>query len=734
VGCAVFPRLIAVPRVPFMSKQRLARRYPLLLRSRHVGRKRIHRCAVTRGFGKSQFSRQPNVFENSILVRLPKLLALRTNHLNHDRLWSHPKLRKHSTHKIFRAAQYTFRAHRHSVSSSRGLCQDCIRVEEEVLGKAYDSRLMRRLLTYMKPYRKLVLGALGCLILYSLLQVCAPILTKIAIDRYLNPDPQAGTWLGPYLSARPYEGLFQISLLYLFVLAGTFVTDFGETYLMQKTGQFAMFDLRRDLMTHLQRLDPAYYDHNPVGRLVTRVTTDVDALNDMFSSGIVTILGDVLTLSFIVIAMLRLSAPLTGLMLAVMPVVVAVTWLFRSIVAVNYRRIRIAVARINSYLNEHIVGIAVLQLFNREEKSELEFHEINRQHMDAYKNTIAAYGWFYPAVEFLSYVSLAAILSYGGFHVSALHAPGDPTLGIVAAFLQFGMRFFRPIQDLSEKYNILQSAMAAADRVFRLLDTPVHIVTPAQPLHLSGAAGAIEFDHVWFAYNDEDWILRDVSFRIEPGETVAIVGHTGAGKTTIVSLVLRFYDVQRGVVRVGGIDVRQLDPTELRRHFGVVLQDPHLFAGSVGENIRLGTENIRDEDVESAAEQVNLTAFIRSLPRGLDEPVHERGASLSTGQKQLIGFARALAHRPRYLILDEATSGVDTETEMRVREALGRLVEGRTAVVIAHRLSTVQKADRIFVMHRGQLRETGTHRKLLGLRGLYWRLYQLQYKDQEIRA
>jgi ATP-binding cassette subfamily B multidrug efflux pump len=384
----------------------------------------------------------------------------------------------------------------------------------------------------------------------------------------------------------------------------------------------------------------------------------------------------------------------------------------------------VAIARINSYLQEHVTGIVVLQLFNRERKSMAEFEEINRQHMDAYKDTITAYGWFYPSVEFLAYLALALILSYGGFRVKQ----GAISLGVVVAFLQYGLRFFRPLQDLSEKYNILQGAMASSERIFKLLDTPVEI---------SGAGGReatsyeIEFEHVWFAYKDEDWVLRDVSFTIRPGETVAIVGHTGAGKTTLTSLLLRFYDVQRGAIRIGGVDVKEMDPLQLRREFGVVLQDPYLFAGSVGDNIRLGTESVTDIDIESAAEQVNLMDFIRSLPEGFEQPIRERGNSLSTGQKQLIGFARALAHRPRFLILDEATSSVDTETEFRVREALSKLVEGRTSIVIAHRLSTIQRADGILVMHKGQLRESGTHQELLLQRGIYWKLYQLQYKDQE---
>jgi ATP-binding cassette subfamily B protein len=499
---------------------------------------------------------------------------------------------------------------------------------------------------------------------------------------------------------------------------------------MQYTGQRAMFDLRRELMAHLQRLDIAFYDRNPIGRLVTRVTTDVEVLNELFSSGLVTILGDVLTLGFIIAIMFQLSPALTGIMLAVMPFVILTTVVFRRTVATSYRRIRIAIARINAYLQEHIVGMVVLQLFNRERKSGEEFDRINRQHMDAYKDTIIAYGWFYPIVEFLSMLALAAIIAYGGRQVQI----GVLKIGTVVAFLQYAQRIFRPIQDLSEKYNILQSAMASSERVFKLLDTPAEILSPRVAQQVPVAGGSIEFDHVWFAYKDEDWVLRDVSFRIAPGETIAIVGHTGAGKTTMISLLLRFYDVQRGGIRVGGVDIREMDPLELRRHFGVVLQDPYLFSGTIEDNIRLGTGGITPNDVEEAAEQVNLMDFIRSLPDGFAQSIRERGSSLSTGQKQLVSFARALAHRPRFLILDEATSSVDTDTEFRVRDALTKMVEGRTSIIIAHRLSTIQRADRILVMHKGQLRETGNHQELLAMRGIYWKLYQLQYKDQERQA
>jgi ATP-binding cassette subfamily B protein len=605
-------------------------------------------------------------------------------------------------------------------------------VEEEILAKAYDSRLMRRLLRYLWPYRRLIAVALVFLILNSILQVAGPLLTKIAIDRYLAPNPaRIITPIDRFLTSDPLAGLTQVALLYMAALFGIFLFEFAQMFIMQYIGQKAMFDLRRELMTHLQNLDVAFYDRNPVGRLVTRVTSDVDVLNELFASGLVTILADLLTLAFVVFTMFKLSPALTGIVLAVLPFVILATVLFRRAVAHSYRKIRLAIARINAYLQEHIVGITVLHLFNREKKSREEFDEINRQHMLAFKDTIVAYGWFYPVVEFLSALALASILAYGGWQVER----GGITIGVVVAFLQYATRFFRPIQDLSEKYNILQSAMASSERVFKLLDSKVEIATPAGPRQrLPETTSRIEFDRVWFAYKDEDWVLRDVSFCIDPGETVAVVGHTGAGKTTLISLLLRFYDIQKGSIRVGGVDIRQVDPLDLRRRFGVVLQDPYLFTGSIEDNIRLGTDNITREEIVAAAEQVNLMDFIHSLPDGFRQPIRERGSSLSTGQKQLISFARALAHNPRFLILDEATSSVDTETELRVRDALANMVEGRTSIVIAHRLSTIQRADRILVMHKGQLRESGAHQELLALRGIYWKLYQLQYRDQEMKA
>ncbi len=609
-------------------------------------------------------------------------------------------------------------------------------MEEEVLGKAYDGRLMRRLLTYMRPYKTAVAAALVILLFDSLIQISGPLLTKLAVDRYLVPSHPLSsqltvkTPLDNWLASDAWTGLTQLAFLYLLTVIFGFVLDFGQTYLMQWTGQKAMFDLRRQLMTHLQTLDLSYFDKNPVGRLVTRVTTDVDVLNDLFASGLVTIVGDLLMLTFVIIAMLRLSPGMTGLMLAVMPLVLLVTIQFRKTASQSYRRIRVAIARINAYLQEHVAGIVVLQLFNREEKSKEEFSQINRDHMEAYKDSITAYGWFYPVVEFLGMMALALLMAYGGFRISQ----GALTLGVLVAFFQYGMRFFRPIQDLSEKYNILQGAMAASERIFKLLDTKPDIISPAAIVPFPAGSVDIEFDHVWFAYKDDDWVLRDVSFRVAPSETLAIVGHTGAGKTTITNLMLRFYDVRRGAIRIGGIDIRDFDLLELRRRFGVVLQDPYLFTGTVGSNISLGTASITTEEIEAAAERVNLRDFVDTLPSRFETPVRERGNGFSTGQKQLISFARALAHNPRILILDEATSSVDTETELRVREALSRLITGRTSVVIAHRLSTIQRADRILVIHKAQLREIGTHQELLAHRGIYWKLYQLQYKEQELQG
>jgi len=638
--------------------------------------------------------------------------------------------------------------------------------EEEVLGKAYDSRLMARLLKYLRPYRWQVAIALASIVLKAFADVLGPYLTKVAIDRYLAPTKGNVPGIWSWLSSRPIAGIAQIAAIYVGLLVFSFLLEFLQTYFMQWTGQKVMFDLRRQIFRHLQRLHVAFFDKNPVGRLVTRVTTDVDALNEMFTSGVVSIFEDLFVLFGILGVMLCMNWKLALITFAVLPFIIVATKIFRDRVRDSYRRIRVAIARINSYLSEHISGMVVLQLFNRERKAYKQFSEINRVHMDAYKDAIMAYSVYYPVVEILSAIAIACVIWFGGgdvmrnvradsvaisFNWKTLVAfrlvSTAASLGVLVAFIQYALRFFRPIMDFSEKYNILQSAMAASERIFKLLDTPVQVVSPAVTQRPEGS-GRIEFDHVWFAYREgpeesgnanvgttaPDWVLRDVSFVIEPGETVAIVGHTGAGKTTLISLLLRFYDVQKGAVRIDGVDVKDMDLVDLRSRFGVVLQDPFLFSGTIGGNIRLGTKRIRDEDVEQAAEDVNLADFIRALPKGFDEEVRERGSTLSTGQKQLISFARALAHEPKILILDEATSSVDTETEFKVRDALSRMVEGRTSLIIAHRLSTVQRADKIIVMHKGQVRETGTHQQLLAQRGIYFKLYQLQYKDQEIAA
>jgi ATP-binding cassette subfamily B protein len=623
--------------------------------------------------------------------------------------------------------------------------------DEDVLGKAYDSRLMKRLLGYLRPYRLQVSIALVAIILKAIVDVLGPYLTKVAVDKYLANRTEAHSLLDRFLSPRPMTGIAQIAAMYFALLLLSFLFEFAQTYIMQWAGQKVMFDLRAEIFRHLQRLHIAFYDRNPVGRLVTRVTSDVDALNEMFTAGVVSIFEDIFVLVGIIAIMLNMSWRLALITFAVLPIIFYATTLFRRAVRESYRRIRIAIARINAYLQEHVTGIVVLQLFNREKRSYDEFEQINRTHMDAYKDAILAHAIYYPVVEVLSAVAIACVIWFGGNQVIR----NTVSLGVLVAFMQYAQRFFRPIQDLSEKYNILQSAMASSERIFKLLDTKAEIVSPPSPQKPEGP-GRIEFDHVRFAYRTMaqaaqeaaskgeklspanpdgfDWVLRDVSFTIDPGDTVAFVGHTGAGKTTIISLLLRFYDVQQGAIRIDGVDIRNMDLAELRRRYGVVLQDPFLFSGTVADNIRLGSRWIPDSALEDAAEQVNVADFIRSLPGGFGEEVKERGSTLSTGQKQLISFARALAHNPKVLILDEATSSVDTETEFRVRDALTRLVAGRTSIMIAHRLSTIQRANKIIVMHKGKVREIGSHQQLLAYKGIYWKLYQLQYKDQEIPA
>jgi len=590
--------------------------------------------------------------------------------------------------------------------------------------------------------------------------VAGPYLVKVGLDRYLTAHATLNTvqahpnWLAQRLSDDPYTGLGQLSALYLGALLLAYGFEFTQTYLMQWTGQKVMFDLRREIFRHMQRMHIGFFDQHAVGRLVTRLTSDVDAINEMFTAGVLSMIDDLFALTIMVVVMLAMNWKLALLTFSVLPLIVWVTQLFRKSVRESYRRVRGAIARINSFTQEHVSGMSVVQLFNREERAFRDFTAVNEQHMIAFKDTIFAYALYYPAVEILSSIAIALIIWRGGFGVIRNSGTGASliTIGVLSAFIQYSQRFFRPIMDLSEKFNILQAAMAACERIFKLLDTPTEIVSPAAAKAGDGS-NRIEFKHVWFTYQSLteeqreivakaeptelaglagiEWILKDVSFTVEPGQTVAIVGHTGAGKTTLTGLMMRFYDVTRGAIYLDGVDLREMDLEALRKHFAVVLQDPFLFTGTIAENIRLGAEEITEERMVAAARDVNVLEFVQGLAKGFDEPVLERGNSLSTGQKQLINFARALAYDPRILILDEATSSVDTDTEQKIRLALERMVEGRTSVLIAHRLSTVQRADVILVMHKGQLREFGSHQELLGQRGIYWKLYQLQYKDQE---
>ncbi|MGC1290355.1 MAG: ABC transporter ATP-binding protein [Candidatus Acidiferrales bacterium] len=602
--------------------------------------------------------------------------------------------------------------------------------EEEKLGRIYDAQLTRRLLQYLKPYKWRVFLAIGLTIIVTPLQLVGPKLFADVIDHDITPA------LGHKIAASvAFHGILWISLAFMATLILLFAFQYGQVRIMQSVGQQTMYDLRKQIFGHLQRLPMGFFDRTPVGRLVTRVTTDVDALNDLFAAGVVAMVNDLCFLVAAVAYMLKLNWRLAFAAFAVLPLMLGVTWIFRNSVRDANRRIRTAIARINAFLQEHISGMAIIQLFSRERKAREQFTELNSIYNVAFKKAILAFALFYPAIELLSSCAYALIFWFGGLRVLI----GGVQIGLVTAFFMYSQRFFMPIQDLSEKFNILQSAMAASERIFRLLDEPLTVQSAAKTIPIEIPRGEIEFRDVWFAYRggdnpkEEDWVLRDVSFRVAPGQNVAIVGHTGAGKTTVIQLLLRFYDIQRGEILLDGINIRELDLQDLRRLFGIVLQDPFLFSGTIESNVRLGTESISRDDVHRALQQVGLGPFVDSLAHGMATEVSERGATLSVGQRQLISFARALAHNPRFLILDEATSSVDTQTEMLIRSAVDRLLSGRTAVVIAHRLSTIQHADRILVFHKSRLREEGTHQELLARRGIYYRLYQLQYKEQELR-
>ena len=590
--------------------------------------------------------------------------------------------------------------------------------EEEVLGKAYDATLMRRLLQYLRPYKPQVALALAAIISASVLQLAQPYLMKLAIDRYI--------------ANRDLGGVDRIALAYFAILLGSFVLEYVQTWLLQMTGQRIMYDMRLQIYQHLQRIDLQFYDRNPVGRLMTRVTTDVDVINDMFTSGVVSIFGDVFTLAGIMIVLVTMDWRLALVTFAVLPLIVLVTQWFRRNVRESYRTVRAWVARINAFLQEHITGMSTVQLFRREGRTFERFDDINRRHRDANIDSILYYAVFYPAIEIIGALAAALIIWFGGRWT----LQGTLTLGSLVAFLLYSSRFFRPISDMSEKFNVLQSAMASSERIFKLLDEPIAITSPAAPAVVresdERSRGHIVFDRVWFAYNEGDWVLRDVSFEVAPGQRLGIVGATGSGKTTLINLLLRFYDVQRGRILVDGVDIREMALPDLRSLFSLVLQDVHLFSGTIADNIRLGDSSLDDARIEQAARAVHADRFIERLPGRYYAPVAERGASLSVGQKQLLSFARALAFDPRVLILDEATSSVDTETELLIRDALETLMAGRTTIAIAHRLSTIQDMDKILVLHKGVVREAGTHQELLAARGIYFKLFELQYKNEAV--
>ena len=613
-------------------------------------------------------------------------------------------------------------------------------LEEESLGKAYDARLIRRLLGYLGPYRPRAVAAVGLIVLSSILELVGPLATAVALDLFIRPLggeaklSAASLWLSERLAAagvelEPMTGLAAVAAVYLGALVLGFAVLYLQGLLMTMMGQYVMADLRRQIFAKLQELPVAYFDRNPVGRLVTRVTNDVDALNELFTAGIVSIFGDIVLLVGIVAVLFWLDWRLALVTFCILPLLAALTLWFKVRARQRYREVRLKLAAINSFLQEQITGMSVVQLFSQERRTFDSFSRVNAEHRDANVATIFYYAVYYPAVELVTSLGAALILWYGGGQV--LRA--TLSVGALVAFLQYAQRFYRPLSDLSEKYNILQAAMASSERIFGLLDAPVEIASPAEPHRPAAVEGAVRFDGVGFAYIEGEDVLHDLSFRIEPGETVAVVGHTGAGKSTIASLLLRFYDVDRGRVLIDGVDVRQWDLSALRRATAMVLQDVFLFAGSVGDNIGLGSGDIGAARMRRAAREVHALEFIERLPGGFDSELKERGGGLSVGQKQLIAFARALAFDPRILILDEATSSVDTETERLIQLALDRLLADRTSLVIAHRLSTIQRADRILVLHQGRLCEQGSHQELLTADGLYRKLYELQYQGEEDR-
>ncbi|KKM11735.1 hypothetical protein SY88_07335 [Clostridiales bacterium PH28_bin88] len=588
--------------------------------------------------------------------------------------------------------------------------------QEEVLGKAYDSVLMRRLLGYVRPYRHWVLMAVLLLAAITATDLVRPLLVQQAIDNYLTV---------PVSREVAVAGLWRLGGLYFLAILLNFLLSYGQAYLLQFTGQKIIYDIRLQVFTHLQRMSLSFFDRNPVGRLVTRVTNDTETLNEMYTSVLVNLFKDLFLLAGIILVMLRLDVGLALVSFTGLPLVLVATRLYQGQAREAYRMVRTRLARLNAFLAEHISGMRVIQIFHREQAKQAEFEQVNHDHYQASMRELFTFAVFRPSMDFIYSLVLAMLLWYGGGQIIREHV----SFGVLYAFINYIEQFFRPINDLSEKYTILQSAMASSERIFQLLDRPPEITEPANPVPLPLVRGRIEFDGVWFAYEPGEWVLKDVSFSIEPGETVAFVGATGAGKTSIISLISRLYDVQQGEIRIDGVNIKDVALSHLRRHIGVVMQDVFLFAGDIQGNIRLNNEEISDRRVREVAGYVNADHFIRLLPNGYAEEVKERGATLSTGQRQLLAFARALAFDPAILVLDEATANIDTETELLIQDALKKITRGRTTIVIAHRLSTIQHADRIIVLHRGRVRETGTHQELLARGGMYYDLYQLQYRD-----
>jgi len=588
--------------------------------------------------------------------------------------------------------------------------------EEEAIGKTYDFRVARRLLGYLKPYLGALFPALFLTLVLNLLRTTQPKFTQYAIDWFIIP--------------RTTSGLTLFAIVYVAVWFVVFVFSYFQAVLLNTVGQRVMYDIRSQLYTKLQHQEVAYYDRNPVGRIMTRLTSDVDALNELLTSGVIELLGDVVMIVAIAAVMFWMDWRLTLVALVTVPMLFTATNWFRKHARRGYDRVRTRLARINAFLQEHLSGAQTVQIFNAEEKSRRQFHEINDDHRNANIETIFYYAVFFPLVDLIGAIGVALIIWYGGWRVMQnTEAYTVLSLGALVAFIQYSQQLFQPIRDISDKYNVLQAAIVASHRIFKTLDLPVTVMTPAVAKKRGRAEGRIEFENVWFAYKEDDWVLKDVSFKVEPGQSVALVGHTGSGKTTITNLLMRFYDVQRGRVLLDGVDVRDWDLQSLRENFAVVLQDVFLFSGTVESNIRLGRAEIKQERVEWAAREVHAERFIKRLPEGYKAEVRERGAGLSVGQKQLISFARALAFDPALLVLDEATSSIDTETEQLIQQAIERVMRNRTSLVVAHRLSTIQRADRIIVLHHGEIREQGSHQDLLAVRGLYWKLYKLQYAD-----